>query len=66
MLEVVEAAESADEAIVPLCRAFSFTRDQATAVMDMQVRRVSQRDRDRITAELAELRSEIADLQPEQ
>jgi hypothetical protein len=31
----------------------------------MQVRRVSQRDRDRITAELMELRSEIASLQAE-
>jgi DNA gyrase subunit A len=65
VLEVVEGAGSAEEAIAPLCERFGFDRDQATAVVDMQVRRVSQRDRDRITAELMELRSEIASLQAE-
>ena len=66
ILEVVEAAASPDAAQKALRTSFGFSREQATAVMDTQFRRVSYQDRTRIADELAALRAEIAGLEGDQ
>lgn len=63
ILEIVEAAESAENALQPLCDEFGLERDHAIALLDTQFRRVSVADRNRIATELADLRSEIARLE---
>ena len=62
LLELVEEFTSADDARDALTQAFGFTDVQAMAVMDMQFRRVTHADRERIAMELVELRREIAEL----
>jgi DNA gyrase subunit A len=63
ILDVVEAADSADAVQEALQTGFGFSREQAMAVMDTQFRRVSHLDRKRIADELAALRAEIAGLE---
>jgi DNA gyrase/topoisomerase IV subunit A len=63
ILDVVEAAESADAAQKAVQKSFGFSREQAMAVMDTQFRRVSHQDRTRIADELAALRAEIEGLE---
>ena len=62
ILEVVEASASAEAAQEALARSFGFSHVQVAAVMDTQFRRVTQADRERIAAELVELRREIDEL----
>lgn len=63
LLDVIEAADSADAAQEALQTSFGFSRQQAMAVMDTQFRRVSHQDRKRLADELAALRAEIAGLE---
>ena len=62
VLEVVETAATESDAQAALTSAFGFTPVQATAVLSSQFRRVSQLDRDRIAAELEQLRRDIGEL----
>ena len=62
MLEVLEAAATPSEAQDALGREYGFTQVQATAVLDAQFRRVIGAERERITAELEQLRREIDEL----
>jgi DNA gyrase subunit A len=63
VLERVESSATPDEARQALMRAFGFTQVQAMAVMDMQFRRISRLDRERLEAELEEVRQEIEELE---
>ena len=63
VLEVVEASASDDEARDSLCRSLGLLPVQARAVLDTQFRRVTKADRERIAAELVELRREIQELE---
>ena len=63
VLESLASADSPDAAQDVLQTTFGFTRVQAIAVMDVQFRRVTKLDRERISSELAALRTEIAGLE---
>ena len=58
--EVIAEASDAEDARRGLVTAFALDEVQATAVLDMQFRRISGLDRRRITDELTQLRSEVA------
>ena len=60
--EVIAAASDAEDARRRLVAAFALDEVQATAVLDTQFRRISGLDRHRITDELAQLRSEMAQM----
>lgn len=57
MWSIVEAAPDADRARGDLMAALGLTEVQATAVMDLQVRRFSARERSRIAEERDSLRA---------
>ena len=63
VLELIAASKSPDEAQHAVMNAFDFTRVQAMAVMDVQFRRITQSDRDRVAAELVQVRREIEELE---
>jgi DNA gyrase subunit A len=65
VLELVETSDTAEAAQRAVAAAFGLTREQSVAVIDIQFRRISRADRDRIASELAGLRAEIAGLESE-
>jgi DNA gyrase subunit A len=58
-LAIVGASADPAEAREEVMRAFRLTDIQATAVLDLQARRLTVAERDRIAAELAEIRSKL-------
>ena len=60
--EVIAGAADADDALRSLVSEFGLDEVQATAVLDMQFRRISGLGRLRIKEELAQLRGEMAHL----
>jgi DNA gyrase subunit A len=63
VINLIRNAESADVARVQLMERFSLSEIQATAILDMQLRRLAALERQRIIDEAAELRARIADLE---
>jgi DNA gyrase subunit A len=63
VIALIRAAESADAARGQLMLRYELSEIQATAILDMQLRRLAALERQRIIDEAAELRSRIADLE---
>jgi DNA gyrase subunit A len=61
-MRCISTAANDDEARAALAEAFDLDDVQATTVLDMQFRRISVQNRDRVAEELAQLREEIARL----
>jgi len=59
VLKVISDSEDSATARLSVAQALGLDEVQANAVLDMQFRRVTRIDRDRIREELSELRSEI-------
>ncbi|HVM00373.1 MAG TPA: DNA gyrase subunit A [Egibacteraceae bacterium] len=62
IIALIRAAESADAAMRELAERFTLTEIQARAILDMQLRRLAQLERQRILDEYTELTERIADL----
>jgi DNA gyrase subunit A len=62
VIALIRAAASADVARTQLMERYGLTEIQATAILDMQLRRLAQLEREKIASELAELRTLIAEL----
>ncbi|HWH31154.1 MAG TPA: DNA gyrase subunit A, partial [Egibacteraceae bacterium] len=62
VIKLIRAAESADKAREQLMKRFSLTEVQATAILDMQLRRLAKLERDKVKAEHAELTKVITEL----
>ena len=62
VIALIRAAASADVARTQLMERYGLTEIQATAILDMQLRRLAQLEREKIATELAELRALIAEL----
>ena len=60
VLQLIADAPDTDQARAGLRSALALDQPQAQAVLDIQFRRVTHRDRLRITEELAEMRAQIA------
>jgi hypothetical protein len=56
LFDIIEAAQTADEARRNVMREFDMNEVQATAVLDLQARRFARMARDRLTREREELR----------
>jgi DNA gyrase subunit A len=63
VIALIRAAPSADVARTQLCERFHLTEIQATAILDMQLRRLAQLEREKLVAEHAELLALIAELE---
>ncbi|WP_018636652.1 DNA gyrase subunit A [Parafrankia elaeagni] len=63
VITLIRNAESADVARGQLMERFSLSEIQATAILDMQLRRLAALERQRITDEAAELRARVSDLE---
>ena len=63
MLAIMQGASDPDEAVQLLRAQYDLDKTQAIAVLDMQFRRVTRRERARLNEELDGLRVEIADLE---
>jgi DNA gyrase subunit A len=63
VIELIRNSASADSARGELMERFELSEIQATAILDMQLRRLAALERQRIIDEAAELRSRIADLE---
>jgi DNA gyrase subunit A len=59
LIEIVASAENADQARSQLATAFDLNEIQATAALDLQVRRFATRERQRINDERNEIRAEL-------
>ncbi len=59
MMEIVGAAEDADEARNQLRTAFDLTETEATAVLDLQIRRFATRERQQISRERDNIRAQV-------
>ena len=62
VIALIRAAASADVARTQLMERYGLTEIQATAILDMQLRRLAHLEREKIANELAELRALIAEL----
>jgi DNA gyrase subunit A len=62
VIALIRAAESADVARGQLMERYDLTEVQATAILDMQLRRLAQLEREKIAAEHRELTALIAEL----
>jgi DNA gyrase subunit A len=62
VINLIRNAESADAARGQLMERYSLSEVQATAILDMQLRRLAALERQRIQAEYAELQAKIAEL----
>jgi len=62
VINLIRNAESADAARTQLMERYSFSEIQATAILDMQLRRLAALERRRIQEEYAELQAKIAEL----
>ncbi|EIV95064.1 DNA gyrase subunit A [Frankia sp. QA3] len=63
VISLIRNAESADAARGQLMERFTLSEIQATAILDMQLRRLAALERQRIIDEAAELRARISDLE---
>jgi DNA gyrase subunit A len=63
VIELIRNSASADAARGELMERFELSEIQATAILDMQLRRLAALERQRIIDEAAELRTRIADLE---
>ncbi len=63
VIALIRGAESADVARTQLMGRYELSEIQATAILDMQLRRLAALERQRIVDEYAELQQRIADLQ---
>jgi DNA gyrase subunit A len=63
VIALIRAAPSADVARTHLRERFDLSEIQATAILDMQLRRLAQLEREKVAAEHAELRAIIAELE---
>ncbi len=63
VITLIRNSESADAARGELMSRYELSEIQATAILDMQLRRLAALERQRITDEAATLRTEIADLE---
>src|ERR671937_3085166 len=63
VINLIRNAESADAAREQLMERYSLTEIQATAILDMQLRRLAALERRKIQEEYAELQRKIAELQ---
>ncbi|HSJ44825.1 MAG TPA: DNA topoisomerase (ATP-hydrolyzing) [Euzebyales bacterium] len=63
VIALIRAAASADVARAQLMERYGLTEIQATAILDMQLRRLAQLEREKIANELAELGALIAELE---
>jgi len=63
VIALIRAAPSADVARTQLCERFDLSEIQATAILDMQLRRLAQLEREKLMAEHAELLALIAELE---
>ncbi|MDP9429084.1 MAG: DNA gyrase subunit A [Actinomycetota bacterium] len=63
VIALIRSSESADAARTGLMELLDIDEIQATAILDMQLRRLAALERQRILDELAELEARIADLQ---
>ena len=63
VITLIRNAESADVARIQLMERFDLSEIQATAILDMQLRRLAALERQRIIDEAAELRRRIIDLE---
>jgi DNA gyrase subunit A len=63
VIELIRNAPSADEARAQLMERYGLSEIQATAILDMQLRRLAALERRKIQDEYAELRARIAELQ---
>ncbi len=62
VIELIRRSASADAALSELQERFDLSEVQARAILDMQLRRLAQLERQRIQEEYAELQERIADL----
>jgi DNA gyrase subunit A len=63
VIALIRNAESADAARGQLMTRYSLSEIQATAILDMQLRRLAALERQRITDEAAELRARVTELE---
>ena len=63
MISLIRNSASADAARTGLMELLEIDEVQATAILDMQLRRLAALERQRILDELAEIEARIADLQ---
>ncbi|WP_261555071.1 DNA gyrase subunit A [Frankia tisae] len=63
VISLIRNAESAEAARGQLMERFTLSEIQATAILDMQLRRLAALERQRITDEAAELRARISELE---
>lgn len=63
VIELIRNAPSADDARAQLMERYGLSEIQATAILDMQLRRLAALERRKIQDEYAELRARIAELQ---
>ena len=63
VINLIRNAESADAARTQLMERYALTEVQATAILDMQLRRLAALERRRLQEEYAELQARIAELQ---
>jgi DNA gyrase subunit A len=62
IINLIRSAESADAAKTQLMERYTLSEIQATAILDMQLRRLAALERERIQQEYAELQARIAEL----
>ncbi len=62
VIELIRAAESSEVARTQLMKSYSLDVDQANAILEMQLRRLTGLEREKINAEYQELQARIADL----
>ena len=62
VIKLIRAAPSADKAREQLMSTFKLTEIQATAILDMQLRRLAKLERDKVKAEHTELKALIKEL----
>ncbi len=62
VIALIRASDSSDEARAGLVARFGLTEVQATAILDMQLRRLAALERQKLADELAQLRATIAEL----
>lgn len=62
VIEKIKASQTTDEAKASLIKFFEFTLEQATAILEMRLQRLTGLEREKIDAELKELYKRIDDL----
>ena len=62
VIKLIRAADSAEQARAQLMKRFALSEIQATAILDMQLRRLAKLERDKVKAEHAELTKLIKEL----